>query len=153
MHLEYATAALDLGVETYEMLLQKSDPQAEFNIEKDLARTFPDIDEFKESGKSGKNRLFNVLKAYSQFDPKVSYCQGLNYVAAILLLYIKQEELAFFTLVHIMHEFNWRTLYVENMPRLIELLRELSRLIKRHLPEIHEHLRCLEVHPNISTKS
>ena len=132
-------------IDMYRNLLKKSEPETEFSIEKDLARTFPDIPEFKEPGSSGKNRLYNVLKAYSEYDIKVGYCQGLNYVAAMLLLYIDKEELAFFTLVHIMYNFEWRGIYMENMPKLAELLKILSKEIKRRLPDIYAHLKMLEV--------
>jgi len=126
-------------------LLKIPDPTTEFNIEKDISRTFPDIEAFKEPGSSGNNKLFNVLKAYSQYDQNVGYCQGINYVAAMLLLHINKEELAFFTLVHIMYNCEWRGIYMEDMPKLTALLKQLSKEIKKHLPEIYSHLKKLEV--------
>ncbi len=129
----------------YANLLSRSDPDTEASIEKDLSRTFPDIPEFKEPGSSGKNRLYNILKAYAQYDFKVGYCQGLNYVAAMLLLYINKEELAFFTLVHIMYNFEWRGVYIENMPKLTALLKTLSKEIKARLPDVYAHLKKLEI--------
>jgi hypothetical protein len=35
--------------------------------------------------------LFNVLKAYSNWDPGLGYCQGMNFVVAQLLIYMDQE--------------------------------------------------------------
>ena len=35
--------------------------------------------------------LFNVLKAYSIYDPALGYCQGMNFVVGLLLLYMEQE--------------------------------------------------------------
>ena len=110
-----------------------------------MARTFPNITEFNVPGASGKNRLYNILKAYSQYDMAVKYCQGLNYVAAMLLFYIDKEELAFFTLVHIMYNYNWRLLYIENMPKLNPLIKDLSTQIEKHIPDVFEHLKKMDI--------
>ena len=40
---------------------------------KDVYRTFGKLKLFTESTASGKNRLFNVLKAYSLYDPEIGY--------------------------------------------------------------------------------
>ena len=52
----------------------------------DLHRTFPHHDYFTDGQGIGQENLFNVLKAYSLYDPEVGYCQGLPFVVAILLL-------------------------------------------------------------------
>lgn len=64
----------------------------EANILKDIHRTFPELKLFTEDCKSGKNRLYNVLKAYSCFDNTIGYVQGMNYLAAMLLIHIPSEE-------------------------------------------------------------
>ena len=57
-------------------------------IRRDLPRTFPALDYFKEPGGEGQEMLFNVIKAYSLFDDHVGYCQGLHFVVGILLLHV-----------------------------------------------------------------
>jgi hypothetical protein len=42
-------------------------------IGKDVYRTLPEQKMFKEDLKSGKNKLFNVLKAYACYDNEVGY--------------------------------------------------------------------------------
>jgi hypothetical protein len=44
---------------------------------------------------SGQNRLFNLLKAYSIYDPTLGYTQGLNFIAAMILLVVDDDALAF----------------------------------------------------------
>lgn len=46
------------------------------------------MDYFKEPGGEGQEMLFNVIKAYSLFDPQVGYCQGLHFVVGVLLLHV-----------------------------------------------------------------
>ena len=57
-------------------------------IAKDLGRTFPGNEEFKTNHELGENRLYNVLKAYSAYDPETGYCQGMNFITGMLLLMI-----------------------------------------------------------------
>lgn len=46
----------------------------EWCIGKDLARTITGFEAFKIDPKSGKNRLYNLLKAYSNLDKEIGYC-------------------------------------------------------------------------------
>ena len=78
--------------EMYKNLLQLSNPNEEYKISKDIKRTLPDLQFFNEDYKTGKNRLYNVLKAYATYDNELGYAQGVNYLAALLLIYIEDEE-------------------------------------------------------------
>jgi len=42
-------------------------------ISRDIYRTLPSFNLWKEDWKSGNNKLFNVLKAYSNYDTEVGY--------------------------------------------------------------------------------
>jgi hypothetical protein len=55
-------------------------------IIRDLARTFPKHEFFKNSNGLGQESLFNVMKAYSLYDVEVGYCQGLSFIVGTLLL-------------------------------------------------------------------
>lgn len=91
----------------------------EFCIGKDLPRTLTYMKEFSQDPNSGKNKLYNVLKAYSSYDIEVGYCQGINYLAAMLLTHVKEEQDAFWCLVFIMTEHNWREIFNHNTPKLL----------------------------------
>lgn len=71
--------------EQYRELLNETSSHEKL-IQRDLARTFPGHDYFKERGGDGQEGLFNVVKAYSLYDPEVGYCQGLAFVVGPLLL-------------------------------------------------------------------
>lgn len=71
---------------------------------------------------TGKNKLFNVLKAYACYDNEIGYVQGMNYLAAMLLIYIKSEAKVFWCMVHLLHRKNWRQVYNDNTPKLMNLL-------------------------------
>ena len=55
-------------------------------LSKDVCRTFSSMKLFTQSPKSGTNKLFNVLKVYSIYDPDVGYVQGLSFIAAMILI-------------------------------------------------------------------
>lgn len=59
----------------------------------DLGRTFPNVSYFAESMGHGQLALFNLLKAYSLYDKEVEYCQGLSFVAGILLLHVRIHQI------------------------------------------------------------
>jgi len=57
---------------------EKSSPKSkqaenEIIIEKDVPRTFSSMKLFPQKPSSGKNKLFNILKVYSIYDPEVGY--------------------------------------------------------------------------------
>jgi len=51
-------------------------------------RTFPNHTYFSSPLGPGQLALFNLLKAYSLLDSEVGYCQGLSFVAGVLLLHV-----------------------------------------------------------------
>lgn len=63
-------------------------PNESYNIVKDLHRTLPELEIFKIDYETGNNTLYNVLLAYANYDNEIGYVQGMNYLAAILLIYL-----------------------------------------------------------------
>lgn len=82
------------------ILLQETKKSCEETILRDVNRTFPAHDFFRDSG-NGQELLYKVSKAYSVYDDEVGYCQGLSFIAATLLLHLPEEE-AFSVMVSIM---------------------------------------------------
>jgi len=107
-------------------------------ITRDLGRTFPHHDFFNDGQGIGQENLFNVLKAYSLYDPQVGYCQGLPFVVAILLLNMPDEE-AFSLLVRLMYVYDLRGHFLPEMPKLQLRLFQFDRLIEELLPVLHVH--------------
>ncbi len=70
----------------------------------------------------GKQGLQRVLRAYAAYDPEVNYCQGMNFLAALLLIWMPSEAEAFGGLVVLMQERGLRELYTTDMSALQVLL-------------------------------
>ncbi|KAG9354180.1 hypothetical protein JZ751_012304 [Albula glossodonta] len=56
-------------------------------ITRDINRTFPAHDYFKDTGGDGQDSLYKICKAYSVYDEEIGYCQGQSFLAAVLLLH------------------------------------------------------------------
>lgn len=80
-------------------------------------RTFPTHPYFSVQLGAGQLSLFNLLKAYSLLDKEVGYCQGISFVAGVLLLHMSEEQ-AFEMLKFLMYDLGFRKQYRPDMTSL-----------------------------------
>lgn len=116
-------------------------PVEEYRISKDINRTLPELGLFKQDIKSGQNKLYNVLKAYACYDNKLGYVQGMNYLAAMLLINVEDEVLAFWCLFYILFRKNWRKVYDDNTPKLMNFLKIVEERLGRNDPMLYRYLK------------
>lgn len=132
----------------YATLLQISLGQEDIDevISRDLHRTFPEHPLF--AFEQGQQALFNVLKAYALHDMEASYCQGMAFVAGLLLFYVPEEP-AFQLFCRLLSTSgpNLRRLYLPGLEGLKAELRKLEFLLDRYLPNLTAHLNAAGVVP------
>ncbi|XP_051993705.1 LOW QUALITY PROTEIN: TBC1 domain family member 1-like [Xyrauchen texanus] len=114
----------------------------------DLGRTFPTHPYFSAQLGAGQLSLYNLLKAYSLLDPEVGYCQGLSFVAGVLLLHMSEED-AFHMLKFLMYDMGLRKQYRPDMIILQIQMYQLSRLLHDYHRELHTHLELYEIGPSL----
>ena len=83
--------------EQYERLVLEKSPY-EGLISKDIGRSFPAVEMFRDPAGEGQRMLANVLKCFSLYDNKIGYCQGLGFVVGPLLMHM-DDKAAFCVLV------------------------------------------------------
>eukprot|EP01083_Nonionella_stella_P201181 736100_1 len=106
-------------------------------IEKDLPRTWGNHPSFHQKRKGSQHCLRRLLTAYSNFDPSLGYCQGMNYIAGFLLHIFKgsNEEQAFWTFVVILRQV--RSLFIDGLPGFHKIVHYFRKLCAYHLPSLH----------------
>ncbi|KAI8430146.1 hypothetical protein MSG28_000535 [Choristoneura fumiferana] len=107
-------------------------------VKTDLPRTFPDNIYFTKEA-NHQTHLFNILIAYAHNNRVVGYCQGLNYIAGLLLLSTKSEEVSFW-LLKVLVEKILPDYYTKTMDGLIVDIEVLSELVKSKVPDVHQHV-------------
>jgi hypothetical protein len=133
----------------YNRLLERTIGQdSEEVMLRDLGRTLPLHCLFKDDESPGQRSLRRVLHAYCARDPEVGYCQGMGFIAAVLLLHM-DESAAFGVLWQLMNgrHYLMRQLYQPGFPLLQKMLGILKGLLRRFLPRLHEHFTDLCIEP------
>nr|XP_046259361.1 TBC1 domain family member 4 isoform X6 [Scatophagus argus] len=114
----------------------------------DLGRTFPTHQYFSAQLGAGQLSLYNLLKAYSLLDTEVGYCQGISFVAGVLLLHMSEEQ-AFDMLKFLMYDLGIRQQYKPDMVSLQIQMYQLSRLLHDYHRELYSHLEEHEICPSL----
>ncbi|KYN02944.1 hypothetical protein ALC62_06232 [Cyphomyrmex costatus] len=122
-------------------------------IRRDIARTYPEHDFFKEKDGFGQESLFNVMKAYSLHDREVGYCQGSGFIVGLLLMQQMPEEEAFAVLVALMQEYRLRDMFKPSMAELGVCMYQLEHLVADAHPELHAHFTAQGFHTSMYASS
>jgi len=121
-------------------------------IERDLHRTFPTNIHFQEKNEIPVfdsnfppppyiyntplfQSLRRVLVAYSFFNSSLGYCQSLNYIVGLLLLFMPEEE-AFWMLVTIIQRIMPEGMYAKNMSGTLTEMKVVMDIVKEKCKSI-----------------
>ncbi|XP_023784638.1 uncharacterized protein LOC111930716 isoform X2 [Cyanistes caeruleus] len=110
-------------------------------IDLDVNRTFRNHIMFRDRYGVKQQALFHVLSAYSVYNTEVSYCQGMSQIAAILLMYLNEED-AFWALAqlltnqrHAMHGF-----FIPGFPKLQRFQAHHEQILNKLFPKLKKHM-------------
>eukprot|EP00753_Platysulcus_tardus_P011203 PLAT3275.23.p1 GENE.PLAT3275.23~~PLAT3275.23.p1 ORF type:complete len:632 (-),score=255.55 PLAT3275.23:49-1920(-) len=125
-------------------------------IEADVERTYGLVTSRRSSFEaggvmSGRRRhapLRNVLFAYAVRNKVINYCQGMNYVTAMLLHYMGEEQ-AFWALVVLLEREQLEELYKPGLFRVGMAFYQTKCLMKRFLPRLAAHFKEEGIEPDM----
>ncbi|KAG4305353.1 hypothetical protein PORY_001523 [Pneumocystis oryctolagi] len=120
------------------------DPMVVAQIDMDIYRTMPNNVFFGGKG-PGVLKLRNVLLAFSRHNTQIGYCQGMNVIAATLLLIHATEEDAFYVLVSIVENILPPNYFTPGLLASRADQRVLIRYVSELCPRIYDHLKKLSV--------
>ncbi|KAF9325380.1 hypothetical protein BG006_011139 [Podila minutissima] len=88
--------------------------------------------------------LFNVLKAYSNYNRQVGYCQGMASVVSTMLTFFDQEK-TFVLLVQLFERYNIHSLVIPGFPALFEAFYIQEGLTKKYAPKVFKALETMGI--------
>lgn len=115
-------------------------------INKDVGRSFPGVELFRDAEGEGQKMLGRVLKCFSLHDKDIGYCQGLGFLVGPLLMNMGERE-AFCVLVRLMDHYTLRPSFLPSLSGLHMRIFQFSSLLKQHQPELSEHFAAMGVEP------
>merc|ERR1719419_1257433 len=116
----------------------------ERQIEVDLLRTLPENRHYQCLSSDGIPQLRRVLLAYAVHNPEIGYCQGLNRIAAIALLFLGEED-SFWCLVAIVESLLSSDHYSKTLLASHVDQRVLKDLVADKLPKLYAHFDAYRV--------
>lgn len=137
--------AAHVGVYHDLSVVQPCEERYENQIKLDISRTITDHRLFREdiNGRDGGQQvLYRVLRAYAVYNHKVAYCQGMSYIAGMILCQGVNEEEGFWMLRQFMNEpkYNLCGLYEDGFPLLNRYLDIFTQLLFERYPDVAEHV-------------
>ena len=115
-------------------------------IEKDFIKIFTTIDidtkrtNFTKDKKEGRKAINNILKCIEYIlnnKKKLSYCQGLNYIAAFLYENTNSEEQSFYIFLSLSKYTKFFDIFKNDLEKLNNYFNIMQRLVESFLPKIN----------------
>jgi hypothetical protein len=128
--------------ELYENLLKVHESDLDIRgenlrqIKKDTSRTYSGTMTLDQKDKI-LNKLENVLRAFSNYDNSIKYCQGMNFIVGFFL-YHCEEHIAFWLFVSLIEEYDLRSVFMENFPGLSLHVKRVEAILQNEYPSYWE---------------
>ena len=119
-------------------------------IERDIDRTFPRHFLFCEKNGKGQKSLRRVLQLYAAIDEKVGYCQGMGFMAGLLLTYMVEEDAFYVFAAALQRPFApLRPLYFPDMKEAQKILYVFGEIGAKHLKRLWVYMEDQGMHQSM----
>lgn len=123
--------------DTFDNLVEKESP-FDSVIRRDVNRTLPQDELFKEKGGKGQVALFRLLRALAIRLCDIGYCQSLNFIVATLIGVLPDDEPAVFQCaLALLLRHSLVDLYRPKFPKLGVVVWQFDRIVEGFLPKVH----------------
>ncbi|KAL1456504.1 hypothetical protein WDU94_001232 [Cyamophila willieti] len=110
-------------------------------IDLDVNRTYREHIFFRDRYSDKQRELFNVLAAFSVYNLEIGYCQGMSQIAALLLMYLSEQE-AFWALAKLVIDpkYSMHGFFIPGFPKLLRYQEHHDKIMAKFLPKLKKHL-------------
>jgi len=123
--------------DSYERLCDAESPW-DSTIKRDINRTLPQEELFKQKMGKGQQSLFRLLRALATRLYDIGYCQSLNFIVATLIgIFPDDEATAFNCALALLLRHNLADMYRPKFPRLGVVVWQFDRIVEGFLPQVH----------------
>ncbi|XP_054706991.1 uncharacterized protein LOC129216801, partial [Uloborus diversus] len=113
-------------------------------ISLDLLRTMPNNVNFCDRSAEGVMQMERVLTAFCLHNPQLGYCQGMNFLVGMMLLFVGPED-AFWCLVAIVERYFPSCYFDQGLVGAQADQELLKELLREKLPAVSAHLAALDI--------
>ena len=118
--------------------VQKNLPQKN---EKDIISLDVKRTNFLKDKEQNREKIGNILRCLSVCIPEVNYSQGMNFIAAFLLMINNDEEEAFYLFLSLLLTSDYGSLFLKDLANLKQYFYVFERVLDILLPELYNHLK------------
>lgn len=121
-------------------------------IDLDINRTYRDHIMYRERYSVNQQALFHVLAAYSMYNTEVGYCQGMSEIAALLLMYLNEED-AFWALSQLFCQkrYGLHGMFMPGFPKLLRYQEHHDNILKKFLPKLKKYMEKNDIYTSLYT--
>jgi len=135
--LNYTQTTIQYNYEEIKQKIEVNPNKDQFKvIELDVKRT-----NFTSDNSLNQIKIGNILKSISFINPKLNYCQGMNYIAAFLLNITNSEEESFYLFLSMLNQTEYGKLFEKDLEKLKKYFYVFERIICICLPELYTHFK------------
>jgi len=123
--------------DSYERLCDTESPW-DSTIRRDVNRTLPQEELFRQKMGKGQQSLFRLLRALASRLYDIGYCQSLNFIVATLIgIFPDDEATAFNCALALLLRHNLADMYRPKFPKLGVVVWQFDRIVEGFLPQVH----------------
>lgn len=111
-------------------------------IDLDLHRTYSSHTHFLSPSSRGQKAMSNVLNAYAHFNEDIGYCQGMGFLAGLLLMNM-DEESTFWAFATMLDRCGMLDYYIPTMTGLLNDSNRLNQMIQIENPSVYYLFVCI----------
>lgn len=94
-----------------------------------------------------------MLRCYAIYNPRVGYCQGMNFIAGFFYTLYQNEGVAFALLATLLEETGVEGFYRDDVPLIKEFIHQTNKLLALYLPLLHARLNRTGLSPAFFSSS